>query len=161
MTQRDSGTYIQAGCGFFVLAAIFIASFLIIFGKNQADHFWDGGIRVEGIVLTIDAETTNLRGGGKRIDSENVQFEYLVKGQIFRHRQRFYFDTSLYVGQSVSVIYLPKTPWVAEIQADPQPYYYSPKTIAFMLLSVAFMIAFMLIQHNRGTKQKRKEKAIL
>jgi hypothetical protein len=160
MTQRDSGFYIQLGCGFFVLAAIFLCGFLATFGKIQADHFWDGGTHVEGVVVGIEPEIvtssnsigTDIR---KRIASENVQFEYLVDGQPFYHRQRFHYDTPFYVGQTLPVVYLPNTPWTAEIvlDADVDPY-----TVFAIGIGGVLMIGVLMILFGSNSRKKQKRK---
>jgi hypothetical protein len=157
MTQRDSGFYIQLGCGFFVLAAIFLCGFLATFGKIQADHFWDDAIRVEGMIVSVDAKTEFIRysSARKRIASENVQFEYIVDGQPFYHRQRFDYDTPFYMGQTVPVIYLPNTPWTAEIVLDTDV---DPYTVFAIGIRGVLMIGVLMILFGSNSRKKQKRK---
>jgi hypothetical protein len=156
MTQRDSGFYIQIGCGFFILLAIFTAAFLLVFAKIQANHFWGDGVRVEGVVVAVDAQTfpQSVSASKKKIIGENVQFEYLVDGQPFYHRQHFSYDTSFIVGQKVPVIYLSNHPWTAEIQNTSV----EDHSLLFLIFGplTAIVIGALMIRRDPRKKQKRK-----
>jgi hypothetical protein len=160
-TQHDPGHAFQRGCGLYALGILFLFTLALIFAKIQADHFWDGGVHVEGVVISVDNETIHQGKYGNKAknSSERVQFEYLVNGQPFRHRQLFSYNTSFYVGQTVPVVYLPNAPWTAETLVDKS---IDPFMVFVTGLSV-LVLAGLSIDVYRGSlhnKQKRKEKTV-
>ena len=157
MTQRDSGFYIQIGCGVFILLGLFTAAFLLVFGTIQADHYWGDGVRVEGIVVAVDAQTfpQSISSSKKKIIGENVQFEYLVDGQAFYHRQHFSYDTSFIVGQTVPVIYLSNHPWTAEIQMNTSV---EDHSLLFLIFGPCLSIGIGALLFRRDPRKKQKRK---
>ena len=157
-TPDDAGRAFQRGCGVYALGMLFLFSLVVIFAKIQADHFWDKGVHVEGIVISVDSETVRQGtiGNTRRIASENVQFEYLVDEQPFRHRQHFPYDTSFYPGQTVPVVYLPNTPWTAEILVDKT---IDPFMVVVTAAGVIVLVGLSIAAHSRHNKQKRKPHA--
>lgn len=158
MTQRNSGPYIQMGCGCLLLIALLLGTVIALLGKHEADHFWDNGVRVEGRITSIDSEISRSRARG-RIVGETVRFWYPVGEQTFHHYQRFSYDTSFYPGQPVPVIYLPNTPWTAEILVDKSidPFIVLVTGIGILVL---LGLSIRIYRRSASKKQKPSEKPI-
>lgn len=160
MTPLNAGKFIQMGCGLCVVAVICVCGLISLFGRIQQDHSWDNARRTEEVIHAVETASVQFRGFGTKhsIRVYTVQFEYVVDEDVFRVSQSV--TTYFFKGQRVPVIYLPDTPWVAEIHLDTASDVGTPIALLFMVAIMALIVRAMWNDRQAHNKQKRKEKPI-
>jgi hypothetical protein len=158
MTQQNSGTAFQRGCGVLAIGLVFLCSLVALFAKIQADHVWDKAIHVTGTVKAFRADVVNTSIYTAKLSdtTKTVFYEYPVKEQIFQDRQTVPYKTFFFIGQKVPVMYLPDNPWDAQMLID-EPANTIQPPIAGIVGLIGLGIGIRMVAHQR-TRKKQKRK---